>query len=114
MTTKERALLLTAVASLAGALTGAVQAWTESVRADTAARERDRAKRETARAYESYGEYTEDQLRRDEAILRALRDCQDRLPRTGYYQAQELPEPQAQAVLDEIARREGWAPEGGR
>jgi hypothetical protein len=70
------------------------------------------------KAYDSYGEYVTDQLHRDEALLKALRDCQDaREYRTNVATAASVDvdkvlarvtEPQAQVVLDEIARREGW------
>ena len=78
-----------------------------------------------AKAYESYGEYVTDQLHRDEALLKALEDC---YARRGYSYglrgkvAGQIVSPedgtilgmaksddrQAQVVLDEIARREGW------
>lgn len=75
----------------------------------------DASKREKQAAYESYGEYVTDQLHRDEALLRALEDCYAKhSPKTwaeGPVAAKRDPdyqEPQAQAVLDEIARSEGW------
>lgn len=99
------------VAAILASLPALLLACTQWIKADV-------EKREKAQAYESYGEYVESQLLRDEAILKALRDCQDaRGYKTNTATAASvdvdkvlarLTEPQAQAVLDEIARREGW------
>ena len=87
-----------------------------------------KAKQEEAKAaWAGYGDYVTDQLHRDEAILKALKDCQ----RTWQDIAQEgptiaymapggavaglvepKPQPQADAVLDELARSRGWEPGG--
>ena len=126
----DRQKLIAAILAVIPALLLACSQW---IRADA-------TKREKEAAYESYGEYVTDQLHRDEAILRALHDCQTLL-RTkpalwmaysledvpegvgvaGAAKAKDfaeaaarpdlIPEPQAQTVLDEIARREGWQKE---
>jgi DNA-binding transcriptional regulator YbjK len=98
-----------ALAAILAAIPALLLACSQWIRADA-------AKREKAAAYESYGEYVTDQLHRDEALLRALRDCQDaRDYRVGTAASVDIDkvlarvtEPQAQTVLDEIARREGW------
>jgi hypothetical protein len=97
------------VAAILAAIPALLLACSQWIRADA-------EKLEKAAAYESYGEYVESQLRRDEVILKALRDCQDaRDYRTATAASVDVDkvlarvtEPQAQAVLDEIARRGGW------
>lgn len=99
------------VAAILAAIPALLLACTQWIRADAEAKAK-------AKAYESYGEYVESQLYRDEALLKALHDCQDaREYRTGTATAASVDigkvlarvtEPQAQAVLDDIARREGW------
>jgi hypothetical protein len=113
------------IAAILASLPALLLACSQWIKADAEAKEK-------AKAYESYGEYVTDQLHRDEALLRALRDCETLLrTKPGLWaayrldvlhrgQAQELggvvgmarpdfiPDEQAQTVLDEIARREGW------
>ena len=106
-----------AIAAILATIPALLLACTQWIRADA-------AKREKESAYESYGEYVTDQLHRDEAILKALRDCQDaREYRTNTATAASVDmatvlarvmEPQAQVVLDEIARREGWESGGSK
>lgn len=82
---------------------------------------------EAKAAYEGYGDYVTDQLRRDEAILKALKDCQRTWqdiaqdgPTIAYMApdgavaglAKPKPQPQAQQVLDDLARSRGWEPGG--
>jgi hypothetical protein len=104
---------ITAILAALPALLLALSGW---LRADSEAKAK-------AAAYESYGEYVESQLYRDEALLKALHDCQDamqyRTANTATAASVDVgkvlarvTEPQAQVVLDEIARREGWA--GGK
>ncbi len=57
---------ITAILAALPALLLALSGW---IKADGEAKAK-------AKAYESYGEYVESQLYRDEALLRALRDCQ--------------------------------------
>jgi hypothetical protein len=119
----DRQKLIAGILSALPALLLACTAWVQA----------DAAKREKEAAYESYGEYVTDQLHRDEALLKALRDCQVLLKTKpalwmaysmedvpegvavagvakakDWAEAAATPEPQAQAVLDEIARRGGW------
>lgn len=97
------------IAAILAAIPALLLACSQWIRADA-------TKREKEAAYESYGEYVTDQLHRDEALLKALRDCQDaRDYRVGTAASVDLDkvlarltEPQAQQVLDEIARSEGW------
>jgi hypothetical protein len=110
---------ITAILAALPALLLALSGW---IKADGEAKAK-------AKAYESYGEYVESQLYRDEALLRALRDCQTLLKSkpalwSAYMMGVEVhtsgpvegmpkqDDRQAQVVLDEIARREGWA--GGK
>lgn len=83
--------------------------------------------KEASKAWDGYGEYVTDQLHRDEALLKALRECERDCGRTWHdlaaaegpvaaYRVPDSalgapqPEVQAQTVLDEVARREGWKP----
>lgn len=91
---------------------------------------------EARQAYAGYGEYVTDQLHRDEALLKALQDCQDLLRlKPALYNAYAIggsvatskppegsswetlpvptptPQPQAQVVLDDVARSRGWGQE---
>lgn len=100
-----------AIAAILTVIPALLLACTQWIKADA-------EKREKTAAYQSYGEYVTDQLHRDEALLKALEDCYAKHnPRTwasvaeGPVAAKRDPdyqEPQAQAVLDEIARSEGW------
>lgn len=79
-----------------------------------------KAKESEAKVLANYGSYVEEQLRRDEAILKALQACghaqAGAAPTWGDVAAMidpELPSspaPQAQSVLDDVARQEGWKP----
>jgi hypothetical protein len=112
-----------AIAAILAAIPALLIACSQWIRADA-------AKREKAAAYESYGEYVTDQLHRDEALLRALEDCYARRGWTyglrGKVAGQIVGRPdeeglvlgavkmddrQAQVVLDELAKREGWGGE---
>lgn len=113
MTDRQKALA--AILSAIPALLLACTAWVQA-----------KAKQEEARAaWAGYGEYVTDQLHRDEAILKALKDCQrtwkDYEPKgpTVAYMAPDgavaglvKPKPQADAVLDDLARSRGWEPGG--
>jgi hypothetical protein len=63
---------------------------------------------------DNYREYVEQQLRRDEALVKALRACAERdtisaLPAGVAASVAEDPR-QADTILDEVAKREGWRP----
>lgn len=67
---------VTAILAAVPALLLALSAW---IQADARAHEAESAKQEKARAYDSYGEYVTEQLHRDEALLKALRECETML-----------------------------------
>ena len=86
---------------------------------------------EAKSAYAGYGEYVTDQLHRDEALLKALQDCQEKqhpknwedvaagmvvakMAEPGAMTGVSVgpQEPQAQGVLDDVARSRGWEPGG--
>ena len=110
MTDRQKALA--AILSAIPALLLACTAWVQA-----------KAKQEEARAaWAGYGEYVTDQLHRDEALLKALEDCQERRYPKSWHDLAEGPivakrvpdyvEPQAQEVLDDLARSRGWEPGG--
>jgi hypothetical protein len=112
MTDRKRAVI--AILAAIPALLMACSAWVQAQAKAT----------EAKAAWAGYGDYVTDQLRRDEALLAALRDCQEQLhPKSwhdlaaGPVAAKRVPdyveEPQAQEILDGLARSRGWEPSGG-
>ena len=110
----KRQQAITAVLAALPALILAVCAWLQA-----------QAKAAEAKAaYAGYGDYVTDQLHRDEALLRALQDCQEQKHPKSWHDlaagpivAKRAPqdvEPQAQAVLDDVARSRGWEPGGDK
>lgn len=73
---------------------------------------------EARQAYAGYGEYVTDQLRRDEAIAKALLDCRTKLaycrlpPGVVAQMVMDGEGEQGQAFLDAVARSRGWKPGG--
>lgn len=118
MTDRQKALvaILMAVPALLAACTAWVNAQAKAAEAKA--------------AYEGYGDYVTDQLRRDEALVEALRDCLEYKRQQAYdrlaskMQAQDVLVPgvtvgavkpdtrQADEILDGIARSRGWEPGG--
>lgn len=111
----KREQAITAVLAALPALILAVCAWLQAQAKAAEARQ----------AYAGYGDYVTDQLHRDEALLKALQDCQERRypknwhdlaaegPTAAYMMPGPVPEePQAQTVLDDVARSRGWEPGG--
>lgn len=75
------------------------------------------AKKAEAKLLANYGAYVEDQLRRDEALVNRLAPCIPPPPVPVMETQLFAPEialsvepPQADAVLNELARQEGWRP----
>jgi len=73
-------------------------------------------KKAEAKAWDAYGEYATSQLYRDEALVRSLERCRAleawaRAPVARMLQEAPASEPQADVVLDRIARRNGWRPQ---
>ena len=109
----DRQKLIAAILTVIPALLLACTSWVSA-----------KAKQEEAKvAWAGYGDYVTDQLKRDEVLLEALRDCQKELHPKSWEtlaegplvakRAPEVPsEPQAQEVLDELARSRGWEPGG--
>lgn len=109
-----------ALTAVLAALPGLVLAGTAYLNAQAKAAE-------ARKAYEGYGDYVTEQLHRDEALLKALQDCQERThpknwhdlaaegPTAAYMMPGPVPpEPQAQEVLDDVARSRGWRPGGAK
>ena len=75
---------------------------------------------EAKQAYAGYGEYVTDQLKRDEAIAKALLDCRTKLaycrlpPGVVAQIAMDGEGEQGQVFLDAVARSRGWEPGGDK
>ncbi len=72
-------------------------------------------KKKEAAAWEAYGEYVTSQLERDEAVVAGLERCQVlegwvRAPVSRMLREAPEEQPQADVVLDRIAKRNGWRP----
>ena len=118
MTDRQKALaaILMAVPALLAACTAWVNAQAKAA--------------EARAAYEGYGDYVTDQLRRDQALVLALQDCLAEKRQKAYErlanQMEAHPEfesgaiagmvkpdeRQADEILDGIARSRGWEPGG--
>ncbi len=94
---------LTALNGLIGVSAGYMRAATEGKKAE-------------AKAWDAYGEYVTSQLYRDEALARSLERCRTleamaRAPVSRMMREPPEEEPQADVMLDRIARRNGWRPQ---
>jgi hypothetical protein len=111
---RARLAVLVALPPLITGFSGFLAARTEGQKRESAAR------RAEAQAWDEYGSYVTSQLHRDEALARALQRC-----RVLEAWTRPLPElramdlaavfsdggPQADVVLDAIARKNGWRPQ---
>lgn len=114
---KQRGITAAAILAMLVPVFAAAAKWIE---ADTERKRAETAQAESYRAWDGYGEFITEQLRRDEALIRAIRSLQARLetaredcgphmdfrdtPRAARHQAAEWPH----VDLDEVARQHGY------